>query len=153
VAWNLANQHPQLLERLLIINSPIPALLARAAAQPAQQAASQYMHFLRRPDAAELLAENARRLWDFFSTRRQPARMADARAAAIPAHWQQSLATACTTTRQPAGAAAGGGPQHPAAPAARQPAEHPVPTQVLWGMDDVALQPELLHGLEHGCRS
>ena len=69
VAWNLANQHPARLQRLVIINSPHPGTFLRdLQLSPAQQAASAYMNFLIRPDAAALLAaDDYRRLWGFFS--------------------------------------------------------------------------------------
>lgn len=68
VAWNLAALKPELMRRLLIINSPHPAMFLRELRDnPAQQAASAYMTFLCRPDAAALLAENDfARLWPFF---------------------------------------------------------------------------------------
>ena len=57
-AWNLAAQRPHLIERLLIVNSPHPATYLRELRDnPAQQAASAYMNFLCRPDAAALLEE------------------------------------------------------------------------------------------------
>ena len=70
VAWNLANQQPQWLKRLAVINSPHPgAFLRELQTNAAQQAASQYMHFLCRPDAESLLAENDfQRLFAFFNT-------------------------------------------------------------------------------------
>jgi len=69
VAWNLANQQPQLLERLVIINSPHPGTFLRELQHsPEQQAASAYMNFLIRPDAEALLAANDyERLWKLFS--------------------------------------------------------------------------------------
>jgi pimeloyl-ACP methyl ester carboxylesterase len=68
LAWNLAAQRPELLRRLVMINSPHPATFLRELRQnPAQQAASAYMSFLCRPDAGRLLAENDfARLWPFF---------------------------------------------------------------------------------------
>lgn len=68
VAWSLAAQRPQLLRRLLIINSPHPATFLRELrSSPAQQLASAYMTFLCRPDAEALLADDDfRRLWPFF---------------------------------------------------------------------------------------
>lgn len=69
LAWGLAAQHPQRLERLVIINSPHPATFLRELRDSAaQQAASAYMNFLCRPDAEALLAENDfARLWPFFT--------------------------------------------------------------------------------------
>eukprot|EP01034_Spumella_vulgaris_P014783 gene14783-18890_t len=59
VAWNLANQQPQRMKRLAIINSPHPGAFVRELSHnAAQQAGSQYMHFLCRPDAEALLAED-----------------------------------------------------------------------------------------------
>jgi pimeloyl-ACP methyl ester carboxylesterase len=69
VAWNLANQLPQLAKRLAIVNSPHPGTFLRELkSNPRQQAASAYMNFLIRPDAERLLAENDyARLWPFFT--------------------------------------------------------------------------------------
>ena len=52
VAWNLANQLPELTRKLAIINSPHPGTFLRELkSNPTQQAASAYMNFLIRPDA------------------------------------------------------------------------------------------------------
>ncbi|NBW56119.1 MAG: alpha/beta fold hydrolase, partial [Betaproteobacteria bacterium] len=69
VAWNMANQHPELLRQLAIINSPHPGTFLRELqSSHEQQAASAYMNFLIRPDAETLLAEDDyRRLWAFFT--------------------------------------------------------------------------------------
>jgi epoxide hydrolase 4 len=64
VAWAFALAHPELLDRLIIINAPHPAVFARELRDnPAQQQASQYMLIFRSPQAeALLLADNCRRL-------------------------------------------------------------------------------------------
>jgi pimeloyl-ACP methyl ester carboxylesterase len=69
VAWNLANQLPDLSRQLVIINSPHPGTFLRELKNnPAQQAASAYMNFLIRPDAEKLLVQDDyRRLWDFLT--------------------------------------------------------------------------------------
>jgi len=69
VAWTLAAQRPQLLKRLVIINSPHPATFLRELkTNPLQQAASAYMNFLCRPDAEALLAaDDFRRMWPMFT--------------------------------------------------------------------------------------
>eukprot|EP01036_Dinobryon_divergens_P042564 gene42564-56574_t len=52
VAWNLAASQPQLMKKLVIINSPHPGTFLRELQHsPSQQAASAYMNFLIRPDA------------------------------------------------------------------------------------------------------
>jgi pimeloyl-ACP methyl ester carboxylesterase len=59
LAWNLANQYPELLRQLVVINSPHPGPFVRAMqSNPAQQAASAYMNFLVQPDAAAQLSAN-----------------------------------------------------------------------------------------------
>lgn len=153
VAWNLAAQQPHLMRRLLIINSPHPAAFLRELRHnPAQQAASRYMNFLCRPDAAALLAENNfARLWPFFG--KQPAWLTDEVRAQFVAAW----------TAQPSGLA---GPACYYAASPLRPGLKPddalntlvipdesvtvhVPTTVLWGEQDVALLPGLLQGLAH----
>jgi epoxide hydrolase 4 len=59
VAWSFAIAHPEYLEKLVIINCPHPAILARELAEnPAQQKASQYMLFFRSPQAEQMLSAN-----------------------------------------------------------------------------------------------
>jgi pimeloyl-ACP methyl ester carboxylesterase len=59
VAWSTAIRHPEVLEKLVIINSPHPAVFARELLNnPDQQKASQYMLRLRSAEAEESLSEN-----------------------------------------------------------------------------------------------
>jgi len=59
VAWAAAMRHPEMLEKLVIINSPHPALFARELLyNPDQQKASQYMLMLRSVEAERGLSEN-----------------------------------------------------------------------------------------------
>ena len=152
VAWNLANQQPQLVKRLAIINSPHPgAFLRELQHSPAQQDASQYMHFLCRPDAEALLSANGyQRLFGFFDTPagQPPAWLTDAVRAQYRDLWAQGLTGACNYYRA--------SPLRPpregdrAALDLELPASMlsvDVPTLVLWGMDDPALLPGLLQGL------
>lgn len=68
VAWSYAIAHPERVERLVILNAPHPVPFARALAHDrAQQAASQYMNWLRRPGSEEVLArDDFARLDEFF---------------------------------------------------------------------------------------
>lgn len=154
LAWNLAIQHPELLQRLLIINAPHPGAFVRELQHnPAQQAASQYMHYLRRPDAAQqLLADGARRLLAFFETDADqlPAWMTPALQARYLAHWQTSLATACLYyAASPLVPPRGEDHSIQTLQLPENMLRTPVPTQLLWGMCDTALLPALLEGLEH----
>jgi len=158
LAWGLAAQHPESIERLVIINSPHPATFLRELRDNAQQqASSAYMNFLCRPDAEKLLAEkDFARLWTFFE------RMG----ATDPAHpgggwlteavreryrevWRQGLTGGCNYYRaSPL--------RPPLAPddtimRLQLPPEMltvRVPTLVIWAEADTALPPALLDGLD-----
>ena len=59
VAWNLSNQRPDRLSKLVIINSPHPGTFLRELQHnPAQQAASTYMNALIQEDAEAVFAAN-----------------------------------------------------------------------------------------------
>jgi pimeloyl-ACP methyl ester carboxylesterase len=59
VAWSFAMRYPDWLEKLIIINSPHPAVFARELLNnPDQQAASQYMLLFRSQKAEQILSEN-----------------------------------------------------------------------------------------------
>ena len=152
VAWNLANQQPHRMKRLAIINSPHPGTFVRELQHnAAQQAGSQYMHFLCRPDAQALLAEDDfRRLFAFFDAPdgTPPAWLTDSVRRQYRALWQQGLTGAlnyyrASPLRPPRNGEAG-------ALAVTLPDTMltvRIPTLVLWGMDDPALLPGLLDGL------
>ena len=190
VAWNLAAARPELMQRLVIVNSPHPQTFWRELRQnPAQQAASAYMNFLVRPDAEALLAENDfARLWPFFdlmgasgaaAQQQAAAALSDdaigpgdaAQAPALPdgAGWMTDALRAqyravWTGDGSRPGAGLTGGlnyyrvsPLRPAREddAAAAGVELPpeaftvkLPTLVLWAMQDSALLPELLSGLQ-----
>ena len=190
VAWNLAATRPELMQRLVIINSPHPQTFWRELRQnPAQQAASAYMNFLVRPDAEALLAENDfARLWPFFdlmgasgagAQHQAATALSDnaigpgdaAQALALPdgAGWMTDALRAqyravWTGDGSRPGAGLTGGlnyyrvsPLRPAREddAAAAGVELPpeafivkLPTLVLWAMQDSALLPELLSGLQ-----
>jgi pimeloyl-ACP methyl ester carboxylesterase len=148
LAWNLAAQRPELLKRLLIINSPHPATFLRELRHsPAQQAASAYMNFFCRPDAEALLAErDFARLWPFFG---DTAWLTPAVREQYRAVWSAGLSGPLNYYRA--------SPLRPALQAAdalnalvlpdAAVTVH-VPTTVLWGEGDRALLPGLLEGLE-----
>lgn len=150
VAWNLAAQRPELLRHLLIINSPHPATFLRELRDnPAQQAASAYMNFLCRPDAAALLAENDyARLWPFFENMGGAAWLTDEVKAQYRKVWSCGLEGPLNYYRA-----------SPLRPATKPddainslvfPPEFVtvnVPTTVLWGEADIALPAALLNGL------
>ncbi len=69
IAWNMAIQAPEQVERLVIINSPHPYLFARAlSSNPKQQQSSSYMNWLRRPGSESVLIKDGYSLLDGFFT-------------------------------------------------------------------------------------
>lgn len=151
VAWNMANQLPHLMKRLAIINSPHPGTFLRELqSNPKQQAASAYMNFLIRPDAEQLLRENDyRRLWEFFTNWGGAPWLTETVKNQYRAVWDASLNGGLNYYRasplRPPRA------HDPAAAAISLPREMlgvDLPTLVLWGMNDAALPPGLIEGLE-----
>jgi len=148
LAWNLAAQRPELIRRLLIINSPHPAAFVRELRNnPAQQAASAYMNFLCRPDAEVLLADREYvRLWRFFGDatwltpelRRQ-----------FTAAWEAGLTGPLNYYRaSPIKPDAGSDDALHTLVLPDDMVTVRVPTTVLWGDQDQALLPGLLDGLQ-----
>lgn len=148
VAWNLANQQPQLARRLAIVNSPHPGTFLRELhSSPRQQEASAYMNFLIRPDAEALLREHDyRRLFKWF----EPAPwLTEAVKQQYREVWDASLTGGCNYYR--ASPLRPPRPEDPGAAGVTLPREMltvSLPTLVLWAMEDVALPPELVDGLE-----
>lgn len=155
VAWNLANQMPENLDRLAIVNSPHPATFLRELTHnPRQQAASAYMNFLIRPDAERLLAEeDFRRLWSFLTKTKDGVKSADWLTDDLRTHyralWRQGLTGGCNYYRasplRPAHGDDAGAAKIKLPPGMLT---VDVPTLVVWGMQDIALLPELTDGLE-----
>ncbi len=163
VAWSLANQHPERLRQLVIINSPHPGPFVRALQDnPAQQVASAYMNFLVQPDAAaQLSADGFQKLFSFLRGDDDTLKGGHSLAArAAPwltpemqeryrQVWRQGLDGALNYYRasplRPPTA------QDPGAAAIALPPEMlhiGVPTLVLWAQDDIALLPCLTDGLQ-----
>lgn len=152
VAWNLAALRPELMRRLVILNSPHPgALLRELRDNPAQRAASAYMDDFQQPEAAARLAAD-----DFAALFAKLARFGDARwlTPALRQRyrevWSCGLEGALNYYRA--------SPLRPGDPAGLQALrelvlppsvlEVRVPTRVLWGEADAALLPALLEGLD-----
>jgi epoxide hydrolase 4 len=153
LAWTYAIAHPERVRRLVILNAPHPVPFARMLADdPAQQAASRYMNWLRRPGSEGPLAED-----DFARLDRFFLAMGGAR------WYHGETRTAYHRAWAQPGALTGGvnyyraSPLHPPTetdPGARRLALDPkaftvrVPTLVVWGEGDLALLPGLLDGLD-----
>jgi pimeloyl-ACP methyl ester carboxylesterase len=143
VAWAFAHRHPERLERLVIANAPHPARMAQEVRRPPQLFRSWYIAFLQLPRIPELLltAGGAAAVGsivrhgagrpDVFQAEelaRYRSAFAEPGAARAAVNYYRNLAT------DPRGM-----PRLP-------PIE--VPTLVLWGERDRALDKRLLEGLE-----
>jgi pimeloyl-ACP methyl ester carboxylesterase len=158
VAWALAAAQPEVLERLVIVNSPHPATFLRALRDdPQQQAASAYMNFLCRDDAETLLAaDDFARLWPFFTDMgpEDPSRpgggwLDEAMRERYREVWRHGLRGGCNYYRA--------SPLRPPTGPSdtiltlQLPADAVtvnLPTLVIWGEGDTALPPSLLDGLD-----
>ncbi len=153
VAWNLAAQQGQAIDRLVIVNSPHPLTFWQALSHDKeQQEASVYMNWLRKSGCEVALAENHfARLEGFFSKMGSAQWFTPALREQYHAAWAQpgALIGGCNYYRA--------SPLHP-------PTEHEpgplniqldpkqfyieVPTLIIWGEADIALRPILIEGLE-----
>lgn len=153
LAWNLANQHPRLMQQLLIINAPHPgSFLRELQHNPIQQAASQYMHYLRKAEAPEqLLANEGEKLFAFFqdSQGNWPDWLPPALRAQYLAHWRLGLHGPCAYyAASPLVPPRGDDQSVMVLQLPDAMLRITVPTHILWGELDVALQPQLLDGLQ-----
>jgi len=151
VAWAFALTHPGLLERLVIINAPHPAVFARELRDnPLQQQASQYMLVFRSPDAEGLLsADGHKRLrralgevWEqrFSDEDRRAYLEAWSRPGALTGglNWYRAARVGPPTSDEPSRSLS----ESSSLPVLE------VPTLVIWGERDTALTTGNLAGLE-----
>ena len=155
VAWSLANQMPHLAKKLAIINSPHTGTFIRELrGNPKQQAASDYMNFLVRDGFEKALEkDDFKMLFGFFN-----------RAGAANGEFAWLTPDLKQKYRDIWNAGLTGGCNYYRASPLRPPTDSDkgaagadiphslltvlMPTLVIWGMNDVALLPELLVGLE-----
>ena len=143
IAWRLAATRPDLVERLVVVNSPHPASFRRALRSPRQMARSSYMLFFQLPWLPERLlarrglapvrvavAREVRRAGAFGRAEWEPQREALAAPGALRSAINYYRAAARQLLRGRTDAGVGG-------------EVVAVPTLVLWGERDSFLLPEL----------
>jgi len=153
IAWNIAITQPKLVQRLIVINAVHPFLFAEALAHnAAQQAASDYMNWLRAPGSELALAKDEFRVMEqlFLGMGRSQANWFDeATRKRYHACWALGLIGGVNYYRA--------SPLHPpteseagAAGLDLDPSSFccHVPVRVIWGEQDQALLPLLLEGLD-----
>jgi epoxide hydrolase 4 len=153
VAYNMAAARSDCISQLIIVNSPHPLTFWHALRHDsAQQEASQYMNWLRKPGCEVALAENQfARLEGFFLKMGDAAWFTPQLRAQYHEAWSQpgAITGGCNYYRA--------SPLHP--PTEQEPGPLgieldvqqffiSVPTLLIWGEADIALLPVLLDGIE-----
>ena len=166
VGWHLGLFHADLVERLVVVNSPHPWLFMRElATSPKQQAASTYMTWLRGPGSEEGLVANDFKIVERFLDAEDgtpPAWYAPPVRARYRAMW--SVPGAPLADGRPSHAMTGGCNFYRATPLRPPSAGEParalppvgdwtvtVPVLVIWGETDRALTVALVDGLGEVC--
>ena len=152
VAWSFAIAHPEYLDKLVIVNCPHPAILARELAEnPAQQKASQYMLLFRSPQAEQTLSANnyAALVDGVLGDGLKSGVFTEADKQAYIEAWSQPGALTGGLNYYRAANLGPPSPDSPAAPAADASSMIvKVPTLVIWGEKDTALLTGNLDGMD-----
>lgn len=150
LAWAYALKHPKRLKQLVILNAVHPAAFQREVSRnPAQAAASQYIHALRADDAElRYAADDYALLWRSLAPLKAKGCLSDADERAYKAAWAEpgALTGMFNWYRAMKMSPPGGAP--PSATYDDAALTVRVPTLVLWGEKDDALLPGCLDGLE-----
>ncbi len=153
VAYALAISQTDLVERLIIVNGVHPAPFQRELAKGgAQSEASQYIEFLRTPDAeARLAADDFARFMALFSAKMDLTWMTLDKLRAYKREWARPgrLTGMLNWYRaSPLRVAAPGVPINDLRSFSPARLTVPQPHLLIWGQDDTALLPETTEGLE-----
>jgi pimeloyl-ACP methyl ester carboxylesterase len=156
VAWVFAAQHPEMLDRLVVVNAPHPTIFGRLLRDdPDQQKASQYMLMFRSAAAEATLSQNNYEalVSAVLGGGLRGGTVTDEDQKEYISAWSQPGALtgglnyyrAAQIGPPPQGAAV---PSQEAAAAAAPPMVVRVPTLVIWGEKDTALLASNLEGLD-----
>lgn len=151
VAWNLAVQKPGLMQRLVIINSPHPGTFLRELQQSeSQRQASAYMNWLCEPQTEQALAANDfAKLWPFLTDHGGQPWLTEELRARYREVWNHGLTGPLNFYRaSPMRPPTATDPGAMALSFAPEFVTVKLPTTVIWGLDDKALPPGMLDGLE-----
>ena len=144
IAWAYASAHPEMLDKLIIVNAPHPAVFARElASNPAQQKASSYFNLVNSPQAETFLSQN--NFATFQGLIKPWATAADVQE--YVANWSRGLTGGLNYYRAARLHSPVDGGQ---APPNTLPEMKPIetPTLVIWGEKDTALLTGNLNGLD-----
>lgn len=149
IAWAFAAAHPEMLDKLVIVNAPHPAIFARElTGNPAQQKASSYFNLFTSPAAEKTLGENhyQRMLQALGSSLTEQDRKQYLAAWERPGGLTGGLNYyRASRLSSPVD---GAKPEQNQALLAATPTQITVPTLVIWGEKDTALLTGNLEGLD-----
>jgi len=155
VAWVFAAQHPELLDKLVIVNAPHPTLFGKLLqTDAAQQRASSYMVMFRSPEAEATLSANDYGLLTsmVLGAGLKDGTLTEADKKMYVDAWSQPGAlTGGLNYYRSSGIgppAPGASPSPEVAPLSQPALMIRVPTLVIWGEKDTALLPANLDGLD-----
>jgi len=157
IAWAFAIAYPELLDRLIILNAPHPALFQRdLIGSPAQNLASQYIRLFREEKAEEIISANSFAwFWEYgfgLEALVKKGVFSQADKAAYTKVWSQPGALSAMLNWYKASPLKVPAPENvqPGFPApSPEGLSVKVPTLVIWGDNDPALLPSQLEGLEN----
>lgn len=153
IAWMAALQHPNRVERLIIVNAPHPFVFQKSLFDDMEQrAASQYIRLFRNPGLeAQLEAMGLGTFFDTtFARHADPALLAPERDAYLDEWSQPGAMTAMLNWYRASAIVVPGMDETPERPAFLDGPFPPLqmPVLVIWGMGDKALLPVQLEGLD-----
>ncbi|RYD68499.1 MAG: alpha/beta hydrolase [Sphingomonadales bacterium] len=153
IAWMAALQHPDRIERLVIVNAPHPFVFQKSLYDDMEQrAASQYIRAFRNPALDEqVTAMGLGRFFDTsFAKHVDPALVASERAAYLDEWGQPGAITAMLNWYRASAIVVPAMDETPDRPAFLDAPFPPLrmPVLVIWGMRDTALLPVQLEGLD-----
>jgi pimeloyl-ACP methyl ester carboxylesterase len=145
IAWAFAAAHPEMLDKLIIVNAPHPTVFGRElASNPNQQKASAYFNLFNSDAAEATLSQN-----NFAAlTGLLKGWATDDDRKAYLENWNRGITGGLNYYRASQLRSPAGGATAPASPVLSAPMTISTPTLVIWGEKDTALLTGNLDGLE-----